>query len=118
MIKNAALSILFLFLVVGFAPSAQAQISQEVPWYEGKPLVLNGTGVREILWTDLYRCRLYLRHPSTDRDRIISAEEPKVIIVDVLVDESLSEVPDPWRDILKTELTTGPSGSLKRPSTK
>ncbi|WP_417886758.1 chalcone isomerase family protein [Zunongwangia sp.] len=47
-------------------------------------LVLNGAGVREKLWIDLYVAGLYLEEKSTDADAIIKSEEPMAIKLQIV----------------------------------
>jgi len=42
-------------------------------------LVLNGAGVREKWFMDIYACGLYLKNKSSDANQIMSADEPMVI---------------------------------------
>ena len=47
--------------------------------FQGQTLNLNGAGVREKLWIDLYAGGLYLTNKSSDASAIISADEPMSI---------------------------------------
>ena len=47
--------------------------------YQGQTLNLNGAGVREKLWIDLYAGGLYLAEKSSDASAIISANKPMSI---------------------------------------
>lgn len=47
--------------------------------FQGQSLKLNGAGVREKLWIDLYAGGLYLSSKSSDADAIIGANEPMAI---------------------------------------
>ena len=47
--------------------------------FQGQTLKLNGAGVREKLWIDLYAGGLYLTNKSSDASKIISADEPMSI---------------------------------------
>jgi hypothetical protein len=42
-------------------------------------LALNGAGVREKYFMDMYVCGLYLRTPSSDAGKIVSADEPSAM---------------------------------------
>lgn len=51
-------------------------------------LVLNGAGVREKMWLDLYACGLYIPKKSTNANEIIESKEPcaiKIHIVSALI---------------------------------
>lgn len=47
--------------------------------FQGQSLELNGAGVREKLWIDLYAGGLYLKQRSSDASAIMSADEPMSI---------------------------------------
>ncbi|MDX1544394.1 MAG: chalcone isomerase family protein [Christiangramia sp.] len=47
--------------------------------FQGQNLQLNGAGVREKLWIDLYAGGLYLAKKSSDASAIVSADEPMSI---------------------------------------
>lgn len=42
-------------------------------------LQLNGAGIREKFWMDIYACGLYLKDKSSDPQKIMSADEPMAI---------------------------------------
>ena len=62
---------------------AQTEISgvtlKEQLTVEGKKLTLNGGGLREKLWLDLYVGALYLNSKSSDAQKIINADEIMVM---------------------------------------
>lgn len=47
--------------------------------FQGQSLDLNGAGVREKLWIDLYAGGLYLSNKSSDAKAIMAADEPMAI---------------------------------------
>lgn len=47
--------------------------------FQGKSLNLNGAGVREKLWIDLYAGGLYLAEKSSDASAIVAADKPMSI---------------------------------------
>ena len=47
--------------------------------YEGQTLVLNGAGIREKLWIDLYAAGLYLNQKTSDANIILNSEKPMAI---------------------------------------
>lgn len=51
---------------------------------ESGDLSLNGYGVREKLWFDLYAIGLYLKAPSTDGNKIATANEAMAIHMEIL----------------------------------
>lgn len=77
--------ILFLLFAVVTISSASAQtkvagviIPNNVS-FEGEKLVLNGVGVREKFWMDMYAGALYLSSKSSDAKSIINANDPMAI---------------------------------------
>lgn len=52
--------------------------------FKTKQLILNGAGLRELLWVDVYACGLYLRRPETKALKIINKDETTVIRMDIL----------------------------------
>ena len=51
---------------------------------EGQELVLNGSGIREKLWFDLYLGSLYLEKKSSNAKEIVNSKESIAIRLDVL----------------------------------
>lgn len=47
--------------------------------FEGEKMVLNGAGVREKFWMDMYAGALYLASPTSDSKGIINSDKPKAI---------------------------------------
>lgn len=47
--------------------------------FEGEKLALNGVGVREKFWMDMYAGALYLNKKNEDANAIVSANEPMAI---------------------------------------
>ncbi|MCM4161165.1 chalcone isomerase [Antarcticibacterium flavum] len=47
--------------------------------FEGEKLVLNGVGVREKFWMDMYAGALYLNNKSSNANTILNANEPMAI---------------------------------------
>lgn len=47
--------------------------------FEGEKLVLNGVGVREKFWMDMYAGALYLNSKSSNANAIVAANEPMAI---------------------------------------
>ena len=52
--------------------------------FEEQTLVLNGSGVREKLWIDLYAAGLYLDHKTTDPEIILNADKPMALKLHVV----------------------------------
>lgn len=51
---------------------------------QGEKLLLNGGGLREKLWIDLYVGGLYLETKNTNAKEIINADEPMAITLDIV----------------------------------
>lgn len=47
--------------------------------FYGETVTLNGAGVREKLWIDLYAAGLYLNEKTTDAKKVLNAEKPMAI---------------------------------------
>ena len=52
--------------------------------FKSKNLVLNGAGLREIFWVDLYAAGLYLTKKSNNAPFIVSSNKPMVMRLDIL----------------------------------
>jgi len=52
--------------------------------YKSKKLMLNGAGLREMLWLDLYACGLYLGEKNINPSKIVSINRSMVIRLDIL----------------------------------
>ena len=52
--------------------------------FEGQILVLNGSGVREKLWIDLYAAGLYLNQKTSNAETILNADKPMAIKLHVV----------------------------------
>ncbi len=52
--------------------------------FKSKNLKLNGAGLREMLWIDLYACGLYLPEKNSVASKIVSSNEAMVIRLDIL----------------------------------
>lgn len=74
--------LMFAVFTVGFS-TAQTKVGNatlpDTETFEDADLVLNGAGVREKLWIDLYAAGLYLDKKSSDYKAIISGEKPMAI---------------------------------------
>lgn len=73
-----SLFILLAFLGMGISMAQTTVAGVTLPQtenFQNQQLVLNGAGVREKLWIDLYAGGLYLTKKSSDADAIIAANE-------------------------------------------
>lgn len=74
--------ILFALLLTTVAPAQTKAAGVNIPnslSYEGEKLNLNGVGVREKYWMDMYAGALYLNSKSLDANAIMAANEPMAI---------------------------------------
>lgn len=51
---------------------------------ESSELLLNGYGIREKLWFDLYACGLYLQNKTSDATEIVTADKTMAIHMEIL----------------------------------
>lgn len=76
-------AIFVLLAICSFNLSAQTEVGgATLPnsvEFEGEELSLNGAGVREKFWMDMYAGGLYLQEKSSDANAIINADEPMAI---------------------------------------
>jgi len=77
------LILLMMAIVVASTATAQMKVGDAVlpksATYYGETVSLNGAGVREKLWIDLYAAGLYLNEKSSDANKILNAEKPMAI---------------------------------------
>ena len=83
------LYLLLIFLILQFNVSlAQDKISgvsvDETLSFDGNKLVLNGAGVKEKMWIDLYVASLYLPKKSSNADAIINSNEAAIIKINIV----------------------------------
>lgn len=52
--------------------------------FKNKQLILNGAGLRELLWVDVYACGLYMREPEVNPLNVIDKKEIMIIRMDIL----------------------------------
>ena len=52
--------------------------------FKTQNLILNGAGLRELLWVDIYACGLYLKTPETHESSIINKNETMIVRMDIL----------------------------------
>lgn len=77
------LILLMMAIVVASTATAQMKVGDAVlptsATYYGETVSLNGAGVREKLWIDLYAAGLYLNEKSSDANTILNSEKPMAI---------------------------------------
>jgi len=83
--KNILLFVTFISL---FTATAQIRVGKAILPYEenfgGTELKLNGAGMREMLWIDLYAGGLYLQKKSKDPLAILDADETMAIKLNIV----------------------------------
>ena len=92
-------------LLCWFAASASAAelsgvfVDDQIDNADGQTLVLNGIGLREKFWVDVYVGSLYLSQKSTDVARILSTPGPWRVQLDFVYKEvSRDKLLEAWRD--------------------
>lgn len=64
----------------------------------GQTLALNGLGLREKFYIDIYVGGLYLVHPSHDAAAIIAADEPKRIVMHFVYAVTRAQISDSFNE--------------------
>ncbi len=111
--KTLKTLLLFFFAVSSFAQDYVEVSDVKVPTsfdYKGTRLVLNGAGLREKLFLDLYVMGLYVKNKTKDPEKIINADEPMVAnlhIVSRLVtkDKMLSSIQEGFEKALGSNIS-------------
>lgn len=67
----------------------------------GKPLVLNGMGIRKFLWVSVYVGALYLPEKATTPEAVMAEQGPYRVVMALKHDISHEQFADHWRDDLK-----------------
>jgi len=80
----------------------------------GKPLALNGMGLREATWLkiDVYVAGLYVEHVSSNPDRLLAKDETKLLILRFVRDVGRGDITKAWNDGFKNNSTV-PVASIK-----
>lgn len=79
----AVLALVFTVSSAGAAEVGDETIPDEVR-VEGEELVLNGAGIREKFYLDVYAAGLYLRQPEKDHEKIMAADETMALKIRIL----------------------------------
>jgi hypothetical protein len=96
-----SLSIALLFLAsieTLYAASVAGANLPETAEVGGKPLVLNGMGLRTEFMVKVYVAGLYLEQKSPDADAIIKSEAPKRLVMQFLHDASKKQMTDAFSE--------------------
>ncbi len=80
--------LLAISLLLSVVSQAQVKVGEatlpEVVNFQDNELVLNGAGIREKLWFDLYAAGLYLGAKNHDEQAIINTDQPMSIKMEIL----------------------------------
>ncbi len=91
-----------LFTTTGLALAAEkagVTVDDEIRTANGQTLVLNGQGLREKLWVDVYVGSLYLPSKSSDVAEILSRPGPWRVQLDFIYKEvSREQILEGWRE--------------------
>ena len=75
----------FLFVVSSYGQKTVSGVKLDAKLaIEGQELLLNGAGIREKMWIDLYVGALYLEKKSNNAKEIVNAKDPIAIRLDVI----------------------------------
>ena len=92
MMKKAVLLVLAVLMMVpaAYAVEVGGKNLPESIKVGNDTLMLNGAGIREKWFMDIYACGLYLKNKSSDAQKIISADEPleiKMVVISGLMSQ-------------------------------
>ena len=114
---KALLLIICLNLSSAIAAAAEVSgvfIDDQVKTQNGETLVLNGTGLREKFWVDVYVGSLYLPEKSGDVAGILSKPGPLRIQLDFIYKEvAADELLESWREGFEKNQNADSLASLK-----
>lgn len=91
----------FAFATGAIAASLEGVTLPDTATVGGKNLVLNGLGLREFLWVDVYVGGLYLETKATTPDAVMAEQGPYRVVMHLLHDVSHKQFADNWMDDLK-----------------
>ena len=72
---------------------------------EDRSWVLFSSGVRDYFFMDLYECAVYLDGKEKNLDSILNLIYPVAIRLKILTSELPGQVPDPWKETIKPEVS-------------
>jgi hypothetical protein len=79
---------------------------------DGKPLVLNGMGLRTKMFVKVYVGGLYLEKKGTDGAAIASADSPKRLVMRFLHEVDRGKLSTSWEEGFQKNAKPGPGGAL------
>lgn len=80
---TAVFALFFAVSSAGAAEVGDVTLPDEIR-VEGEKLVLNGAGLREKFFVDIYAAGLYLRQPEKDHEKIMAADETMALKIRIL----------------------------------
>jgi hypothetical protein len=101
LVRTLILAITFLFVCTTAiaAEIAGVFIDNQIKTSSGQTLMLNGAGLREKFWVDVYVGSLYLAQTTDDINRILSTPGPRRIQHDFVYKEvAQDKLLDSWRE--------------------
>lgn len=91
--------------VAGVSVPGTVQVADE-------KLALNGAGLREVAWFDVYVGGLYVREPSRQPAEVVAQEGPKRIHMWMLRDVERQKLVDAWNEGFKNNMEPEKFGAL------
>ncbi len=92
--------------VLSFGTSSAQENPPETIHIGGRDWSLFSSGVRSYAFFDVYQCALYMdSRQGGDLDSIQALSHPVGIRIEVLTSEMPEEVPDPWKEAIRPELS-------------
>ena len=85
----------------------------EVAMVQGRPMLLNGMGLRDVFIVDVYVAGLYLPTRSSDAEALLAADEPWRVVLHFLRDVDGEDICEAWMDGLDAN-TPDASEDLRR----
>ncbi len=80
---TAVFALFFAVSAAGAAEAGDVTLPDEIR-VEGEKLILNGAGIREKFFVDIYAAGLYLRQPEKDHEKIMAADETMALKIRIL----------------------------------
>lgn len=108
----ATITVLALTLPAAPAASAAEMAGVTMPdrvEVNGKPLVLNGMGLREKFFVDVYVAGLYLPSKQTSEQAIFGSDTPRQLTMHFVHDVTKDQVCDAWKESLEGNRPNAPA---------
>ncbi len=108
LLKNKYCFLVGIFLFVVFLVVADGFTQENSPAnisIEGRNWELYSSGVRTRMFLDVYQCAIYLDQEEKNLDSDLDLKHPIAIRIQILISELPEQVPDPWRESIKPEIS-------------